>query len=216
MIQSKIFNLIIETLKGKSLQRILLNWQIKKNCQELSGTIIDLGSGDNASYNKYLKSAKILRVDYNQSKKPDIIADLNKPLPLKNNFADSILLFNVVYILENPTKTLKEIHRILKAGGKLFMYSPLIFNEAPEPHDYFRYTSEGIERDLKSAGFKSIKLIPIGERFSASIYLADKILFFSIFKILPRIFALFLDEVWPKKLKKLHPCPIGYFVMAKK
>lgn len=215
----KIFDLIRQTLRGKSLQRILLNQQIKEKCQKISGLIVDLGSGKNASYNKYLKikkPTKILRVDYDESKKPDIVADLNEPLPLKSNFADNVLLFNAIYILENPRQTLKEIYRILKGGGKFFTCSPLIFNEAPEPHDYFRYTSEGLKRDLKKTGFKNIKLIPLGERFTASVYLADKILFFSILKILPRIFGLVLDKLWPKKLKRLHPCPIGYFVIAKK
>lgn len=219
MTQPKILNLIVETFRGKSLQRILLNQQIKEKCQGISGLIVDLGSGKNASYNNYLKSRKpatILRVDYDKNKRPDIVADLNKPLPLKSNFADNIFLFNVIYILEDPKQTFREIYRILKEDRKFFMYSPLIFNEAPEPHDYLRYTSEGLKKDLEKIGFKEIKLIPIGERFTASVYLADKILFFSIFKILPRILGLVLDKLWLKKLKKLHPCPIGYFVIAQK
>ena len=215
----RIFDLIKETLQGKSLQRILLNWQIEKHCQGILGTAVDLGSGRGSVRNKYLlfrESVKILRIDYDKNKKPDIVADLNKPLPFKGNFADNVFLFNVVYVLENPKQTFREICRILKKGGKFFMYSPLIFNEAPEPRDYFRYTSDGLKRDLKKAGFKNIKLIPVGERFTASIHLADKILFFSILKILPRIFGLTMDKLWPKKLKKLHPCPIGYFVVAQK
>ena len=219
MTQSKIFNLIAETLRHRSLQRILLNWQIKKNCRGLLGTIVDLGSGKNPSYNKYLdfkKAAKVLRVDYDKNKRPDIVADLNKLLPLESNFADNVFLFNVVYILEDPKQTFREIYRILKDDGTFFMYSPLIFNEAPEPHDYFRYTSEGLKKDLRKSGFRNVRLIPIGERFTSSVYLADKILFFSILKILPRILALLLDRLWPKKLKKLHPCPVGYFVVAHK
>ena len=38
----KSFDLIKETLKGKSLYRILFNWQVAKHCTGLSGVCVDL------------------------------------------------------------------------------------------------------------------------------------------------------------------------------
>lgn len=215
---NKFFDLIKETLKGKSISRILTNWEIKKHCQGLSGVMIDLGAGENPSHQRYweIKPSQFIRVDIDPTKKPDLVADLNNPLPFEDNFADIVFVFNVLYILEEPEKFLKEVFRILKPNGKLFLTSPFIFNEAREPHDYFRFTSEGLEKLLKNAGFEKYQIIPVGERFSSACYLIDKIFIFNFVKIPFRFLALLFDKIWPKKLKRLHPCPIGYFVEAKK
>ena len=213
---NKFLDLIKKTLQGKSIGRILMNWQIFEYCKDLGGAMIDLGAGRNPSYYRYWKinPSRFIRVDIDERTKPDIVADLNEPLPFDNNFADVVFLFNVIYIVRRPEELVKETFRILKNNGKLFIYSPFVFNESREPEDNFRFTSQGIENLLKVAGFKEYQIIPVGERFTVALNLAEKIIIFNILKIPFRILALFLDKIYPKKLKKLHPCPIGYFIEA--
>ncbi len=174
--------------------------------------------GKNPSYERFwsIKPKKFIRVDINEKTEPDIVADLNKPLPFSDNFADAVFLFNVIYILESPSATLKEIYRILKPGGKLFIASPFIFNEAKEPADYWRFTSEALEKLLKEAGFNNFFIEPIGERFSAAVYLISPFLFFWPVKFAFYCLALLFDKLIPKKLKLKQPCPIGYFIEAEK
>lgn len=211
-------NLLKETRQGKTIARTLFNLEIKRRVKNISGVVIDLGGGKNPSYNRFwnIKSEKFIRVDINEKAEPDVIADLNKPLPFSDNFADVIFLFNVIYILENPGKTLWEINRILKSGGKLFMTSPFIFNEAKEPSDYWRFTSEGLEKLLKESGFKEFLITPIGERFSAATYLISPFLLFWPVKFIFYAAAIVLDRFIPKKLKLKQPCPMGYFIEATK
>ncbi len=137
-------------------------------------------------------------------------------MPFSDNFADVVFLFNVIYILENPLATLKEINRILKSDGRLFLTSPFIFNEAREPNDYWRFTSEALEKVLKEAGFDNFFIEPIGERFSAAVYLISPFLFFWPVKFAFYCLALLFDKLIPKKLKLKQPCPIGYFIEAEK
>ena len=212
---NKFLDLIKETLKRKSIYRILMNWAIYENCQDLKGLMIDLGGGEKPSYYNYWKinPTSFIVVDIDE-KKPDIVCDLNKPLPFEDNFADVIFLFNVIYIINKPENLVKEIHRVLKSDGKFFLCSPFIFNEAKEPHDYFRLTSEGISTILDEARFKNYQIIPFGERFTAALFLTEKLVILNILKIPIRLLALFLDKIYPKKLKKFHPCPIGYFIEA--
>lgn len=212
----KLSTLFNETRNGKTIARTLFNLEIRKSVKNVNGVVIDLGGGEKPSYERFwqIKSEKFIRVDINEEAKPDVVADLNNPLPFSDNFADAIFLFNVIYILGNPGKTLFEINRILKPGGKLFITSPFIFNEAKEPSDYWRFTSEGLEKLLKDSGFREFLITPIGERFSAAAYLVSPFLLFWPFRFIFYVLAIGLDKIIPKKLKLKQPCPIGYFVEA--
>lgn len=204
----KFWDLIKETYRGKSIPRILMNWQVFEHCSNLQGVLIDLGAGKDPSYQKYwqIKPLKLIRADME--------IDLNKSLPFENNYADAVFLFSVIYIIKKPEELMKEVFRILKSGGKLFIYSPFIFNESREPDDYLRFTSQGLERLLREAGFRKYRIIPVGGRFTAALYLSEKIFLLKTIKLFLRITALCLDAIYPNKLNKLHPCPVGYFVEA--
>ena len=216
--ENKFFDFTKEIFAGKSIGRILFNWQIQKHCQDLKGICIDLAAGDNPSYYRYwnLKKDQVIQVDYNEKKGVNIIADLNQKLPFKGNYADNIFLFNAIYIVESPENLLKEIYRVLKSDGTFFLNSPLITNEAPEPHDYFRFTSEGIRKLLFQAEFSQVRLYKIGERVTAAVSLLYSFWLFNFIRFFVSGLALFLDWIIPLKIKKKHPCPMSYFVISKK
>lgn len=216
---NKGLDFIKEIFENRTIGRILFHWEVYKYCRDLGGNMIDLASGSsNPGYAHYwsIKPQKIIRVDYDADKNPDIVADLSRPLPIESCFADSIFFFNALYIFKNPTDVLSEIRRILKPGGKLFLSAPLIFGESKEPDDYWRFTSEGLRCVLESAGFKEIEIKSFGERFSAAAYILHPALLFNFIRLIFYSLAIFLDRLIPLKIKKLHPTPIGYFVIAKK
>lgn len=215
---NKFFDLIKQTYRKKSIHRILMNWAVFEHCRHLKGIMIDMGSGKAPSYQNYwrIKPTRLIRLDINPQEKPDVILDLNNPLPFAKGFADVIFLFNVLYIVKDPEKLIREAFRALKKGGNLFLYSPFIFNESREPDDYARFTSQKLAGLISGAGFQKYHLATVGERFTAACYLADKILLFNTLKLFVRMLCLFLDKIYPQKLKALHPCPMGYFVRAVK
>ena len=213
-----LINLLKETYRGKTIARTLFNLEILRHVKNIGGVIIDLGGGKSPSYERFwqIKPEKFIRADIDKNTAPDVIADLNKLLPFSDDFADAVFLFNVIYILESPGAVLKEINRILKSGGRLFLTSPFIFNEAGEPHDYWRFTSEGLKKLLKESGFKEFLIVPIGERFSAAAYLISPFLLFWPIKFIFYALAIAFDKLIPKRLKLKQPCPLGYFIEAKK
>lgn len=212
-------NFIKQVFQGKSIYRILFNEQVQKHCQNLDGICLDLASGQSASYEQYLSftdSAKLIKSDYNKDKDPDMVVDFDKPLPLDDSFIDNILFFNAIYIVQYPEILLKEIYRVLKPGGWLFIASPFILNEAREPNDFRRLTSQGLESLLTDSQFKDLKIIPYGNRFSASAYLLNSFWLLSFIRLFVYVLALGFDKLVPRKINKLHPCPLGYFVIARK
>lgn len=208
-----------EVFNGRTIGRILFHWQVYRHCRNLSGTIIDLASGSvHPSYANYLdiKPGKIIRMDYDASKHPDVIGDLNQPLPFEDNFADAVFLFNALYIFKKPADVLSEVRRIVKPGGRLFLTVPLIFSESKEPDDYWRFTSDGLRYLLEKATFREIEIYGFGERFSAAAYILHPTFRFNLIRLITYSLALLFDKLIPTKIKKLHPTPIGYFVIAQK
>ncbi|MFH1759253.1 MAG: methyltransferase domain-containing protein [Patescibacteria group bacterium] len=215
---NKFFDFVKQVYQNKSLYRILFNWEVCKHCQLITDKTIDISSGKKPSYHDYLP---LSRIDVQHSNFPkingdDILLDLNQQFPITDNQYDNVLFFNSIYILENPQLALKECCRVLKPSGQLFLSSPFIFNEAREPHDYHRFTSEKLEEMLHTVRFQEIKIIPFGGRFASATSLISKFFYFKTIKFALFSFAILLDKIIPLKLKNSHPAPLGYFCIAKK
>lgn len=111
-------------------KNILLN-NLKKNNIQIW---LDAGGGHNTGLEKEdpqpIKNIKIISCDRDQSSldknkfaDKKLLCNLEK-IPLEDNYADVITLRMVMEHLENPKKVLKELSRILRAEGKLIIYTP--------------------------------------------------------------------------------------------
>lgn len=209
------FDFIREIFRGKTVSRILLNWEIKKQSTAMRGEILDLAGGAGASYERYLPAtAKIIKTDYRQAGPNTQRIDLNQPLPFIDNSWKNIFLFGAIYILEDSLATLRELKRIKSADGVILLSSPFIAGEIPEPHDYLRFTGEGLARQLTSAGFTDFEIIRLGGRFSAAANLLHSAYYFNAVRLVAYSVALLADKLlnaWEIK----HPCPITYFCVIK-
>lgn len=213
----KYSNYIKQSLKNKTIYRIILDQMVSDHCANLEGRVVDLAGGGNASYYEYLpKNIELVRTNYYSGDGIDVVVDLNKKLPFNDYEFDSALFLNAIYIMEDPARTLFEIKRILKPGGKLILVSPFIANEMPQPHDYVRYTYEGLVKIVKNSGYSEIDIIRFGERFSAAAYILHPFLLFGFVRVFVNALVLLLDKVIPKGVKKYHPVPLGYFCIIKK
>lgn len=213
----KTINFIQQVFQGKTIHRILFNWQIADHCQSLDGFCLDLAAGKNSGYYRYMSfrpGSKLVRADINKKKDPDQVIDIDKTLPYKDNSVDNVFLFNAIYISKKPNKLIEEIYRILKPQGRLYFNSHLISVEIPEPHDYRRLTSDGIEELLTS--FNKTNIFKMGERGTASVHLRNDYYRFRTIKLFAFCTGILLDKLIPKKTKEKYPGPIGYFVVAEK
>jgi len=203
----------------KSIYRVLSRAILKTHCPPLTGRVIDLASGGHSDYRYFLnlsKEAQYITSDIKKEERVDVVLDLTQKLPFESGSFDAALLFNCLYIFENPGDVLKEVNRVVRPGGFLLTLTPFVFNEIPEPVDYWRFTSQGLMKILTQAGFKEIEIIPFGERFSAAVSLLNKFLIFDFFKPFVYWLAVQFDKIVPKNVKKNHPCPLGYLTIARR
>jgi len=157
-------HIISQTLKGKTINRMLMNASLRKF--KLSGKILDLGAGIvYSSYFDFFQKEPgytVTTVDISPERKPDITADLEQLLPLGPDSYDTVLCFNLLEHIYGHQQLLSETCRVLKPGGSLVGYVPFLVKYHPDPHDYFRYTTQGLERLFKDAGFSASHIEYIG------------------------------------------------------
>jgi len=154
-------------------------WMIKKVHLKEKKIILDLGCGDgkqilaiNSYYKNKIKKKnyKIVGLDEHKNlvnnanlkiKNKRIkfkVGDFDKKLPFKDNTFDLIISCFAIYYAKNIKKTLMEIRRILKKGGKLFLMGPM-------PNNKFEFN-----KIVEKASSKKIPKLIGSSRFSSEIF----------------------------------------------
>ena len=112
----------------------------------------------------------------------DVIAR-GEQLPFCDSAFDLILSFQVLEHVENPLQMLKEIYRVLAAGGYCFLSTHGNFFFHPSPNDYWRWTHQGLETLFQGVGLDIIKIIPQGGTGSCLCYLLASYISFLSYKL---------------------------------
>lgn len=206
---------LIGAMQGKTLARIFFQEALRRYAAPLRGNALDIAGGASPSY-MHLLPEGLTVTKTNRTEAAGVQAvDMNAPLPYPDASFDAVFLFNALYIAEHPEMLASEMRRILKFGGTCLILSPFIANEMPEPHDYERFTAEGLKRLLQNAGFSQIQIERLGDRGSAAAHLMTPFYLVRFVRAIFYVKALISDAIIPKRVKELHPAPLSYFVVAR-
>lgn len=138
----------------------------KKICPLLRGNILDIGCGDKPYKNFFNKDNRYFGMErYECVFIPDIFGDA-KSLPFQDETFAAVLFNEVIEHLVEPDRGLKEIWRVLKKGGKLFMTAPMYWRLHYAPDDYLRFTNYGLKYLLEKNGFFVQEIERLGGFFS--------------------------------------------------
>ncbi len=168
----------VEILKGWNVMQTvseldnthyrLLRENIDSFIAQLSGEydcegalMLDVAPQDHAGAVKYFKKTEIETLDIDPSSGADYIADLcdSNEDRIANESFDMLLLSEVLEHTLRPFDAIKEVHRLLKKGGHLFLTVPFNFRiHGPLP-DCWRFTEHGLRAILKD--FDIIELTPL-------------------------------------------------------
>ena len=141
--------------------------------------VLDIGGGSGfqkqlAPYREYF-SGEYKTVDINGETSPDIVADAHN-LPIPDNSADGVISNSVLEHMYNPFQAVSEIHRILKPGGKAFIYVPFIHayhgGEKKGGPDYWRFSKDGLRYLFRE--FSAVEICPVAGHFETMSYLLPR------------------------------------------
>jgi len=90
----------------------------------------------------------VVNVDLFPYPNVQVVADIHN-LPFKDNSADAVICESSLEHLKNPEKAVKEMRRVLKPGGLLYISAPFIVGFHASPDDFYRWTLPGLKEFLK-------------------------------------------------------------------
>jgi len=150
---------------------------IKYAKKYIFGRTLDLGAGS-AKYKEIIKekAAEYVTFDLVPGENIDIVGNILNS-PFEDESFDTVISTQVLEHVEKPWIMIKEIHRILRKNGICILTAPFMVPYHPDPHDFFRYTKEGIDSLFKNEGFKVIDCNYYGQTFSVLLEMIHFIFF---------------------------------------
>jgi SAM-dependent methyltransferase len=146
------------------LAKRISNNNVRAHLAQFHGTVIDLGCGTRPYEDDILLHAdRYVGLDWSNTLHElaaDIVADLNRPLPIADEAVDHVVSFEVLEHLREPGVMLAESFRILRPSGSLTLSVPFQWWVHEAPWDFYRYTRHGLEYLLGKAGFVRIAIQP--------------------------------------------------------
>ncbi len=217
---------LINSLKLLITKNTLLRDLQINECTKIkvNGLSLEFGAIDrkNKTFSNFIRGqSKFEYSNIKPNKKLNIFySDLTKKLKIKSNKYNNILLFNVLEHLPEYRIALSQINRILKKKGKIIGSTPFIYQIHGAPKDYFRFTKEFFEFELKKQKFNNIKVQYLGNGPFTACYslIYPYIRFLPIFSHLVLLICFMLDNILQifikTNLKEIFP--IGIFFNAQK
>jgi len=162
----------------------------------LSGCVLDLGGDKNSEYLRFFGGTfETTTLNFSPSARPDIVHDLEQPLPIDTGSYDYVLLINVLEHIFEYRALLREAARVVKPGGGIVIVVPFLFPVHPSPEDYHRFTASALRKEMEVAGLQGVSVQALGGGVFATRYLL-------------------LDRLLPKPLRVLNFYTVRYVAHA--
>lgn len=114
-----------------------------------NATIFDIGSKDNVggeyAFGKPPINARVVCVDIEAGPGIDLVADAHDLFMVVGGSVDCVVTVSTLGHIRYPQKVMKEIHRILRPGGILYVSVPFMFPFNNDPYDFYRFSSDGVK-----------------------------------------------------------------------
>ena len=127
------------------------------------GMLLDAGAG-NCKHKQLFPRLRVVALDFVQTRRRrygdlDLAGDLHA-IPCKTASFDAVVNVEVLEHLQEPEVALREMFRVLKPGGRLYLIAPQGWEEHCVPRDFYRFTQFGLRYLLEKVGFRGILSSP--------------------------------------------------------
>ncbi len=116
--------------------------------------ILDFGCGG-SPYRSLFPNADYRRADFTVMEGLDYRVDGDSRVEAPTGEFDLVLSTQVLEHVSDPANYLAEALRVLKPRGRLILTTHGVYPDHGCPHDFWRWTGEGLRREVAAAGFET-------------------------------------------------------------
>jgi SAM-dependent methyltransferase len=118
-------------------------------------TLLDLGCGD-MPYRAVFAPivARYVGADLPRNPLAEAHLDESGRVFMADQSVDIVLSSQVLEHVPSPADYLREVHRLLRPAGTLILSTHGYWMYHPDPTDFWRWTRDGLVRQIEAAGFK--------------------------------------------------------------
>ena len=142
--------------------------------------VLDYGSAESPYRSYFPAEADFVAADLPGN--PDAAIELTEDgaVPGEDGSFDVVLSTQVLEHVTDPRLHLSEAFRVLRPGGRLLLSTHGVFVWHPDPVDYWRWTGEGLQREVENAGFRVVHREGIVGLLPTAIQLAGDALYWHV------------------------------------
>lgn len=149
-------------------------------------------------------------------------------LPFPDEKFQLVISQEMVEHVPDPFRAVREMARVLDAGGTLYLQAPFVIGYHPGPEDYWRFSRAGIRRLLEQAGLECRRVEPAVGGGTGMYRIAVEFFAALPARILPALYlpakalasVMFYPLVWSNgylaRGKQSDRIPGGYFAIGVK
>ena len=222
---------MLQRLKNILNNELIRNEWVKNKLVSLPpGRILDLGCGSQ-QYRKYCSHLEYKGQDFRQTTSGlgterieytygalDYISNCWEVHEIDKYF-DYVLCTEVLEHIPYPLKTLTEINRLLKNGGKLLLTLPSHSLRHFDPHWYFPgFSDNWLKKHLPEHGYRIDEITPVGDYYSwifVELFRSIKFQKTSLFFNFPALLYYYIKSQKPSA-EDIKLLTMGYHVTATK
>ena len=137
---------------------------LRQRLPSVRGTVLDVGAGASPWRDWLPPGTKYFGVDvatagdFGMRRNAAVVCYDGARLPFSDRTFDNVLCVEVLEHIQVPAVFMAEIARVLKPGGALILTIPWSARRHHIPHDFQRFTREGLACLLESGGFRDLRI----------------------------------------------------------
>ncbi len=126
----------------------------------LRGRLLDVGCGE-SPYRELCPNAEYIGLDRAPGRNTAVLGD-GLDLPFKDGMLDGAVMTEVLEHVPVPEALIREVARVVRKQGLLYLTAPMTWCLHYAPNDYYRFTQYGLEFLLRQNGLEPVRVTRIG------------------------------------------------------
>ena len=198
-----------------------LTYLIESDLLPAGEKLLDLGCGNKPYQSLFLKKfATYVGADLAENKDADLLIDSNGRVNAEDNTFDCVLSTQVLEHVVDPQLYLSEARRVLKPDGSLILSTHGIWPYHPDPTDLWRWTVDGLQTEIRRAGFEISNVQGVMGLETASLQLWQDATFDRIPSFIRRPYAWFFQTcihlIERRRTARLNDDAMIFVILARK